>query len=73
MLRFAPAGLSFAGAVLLALCAGNQARLISDAPSARSPEAAASALPFLFFAGSAGVLAYAGAVSISDTVARRNS
>ena len=66
MTRFIPAALGLAGAVALGLCAGKQAQLISDAPSSRAAEAAAAALPFVFFAsGSAACLALS-AASITD-------
>ena len=66
MTRFIPAALGITGAVALGLCASKQAQLISDAPAARAPEAAAAALPFVFFAsGSAACLALS-AASITD-------
>ena len=66
MKRFIPAAFGIAGAVALGLCAGNQARLISDAPAARASEAAAAALPFVFFASSSVACLALSAASITD-------
>lgn len=66
MTRFIPAALGIAGAVALGLCASKQAQLISDAPSARAAEAAAAALPFVFFASSSAACLALSAASITD-------
>ena len=64
MNRFIPAAFGVAGAVLLGLCAGNQARLISESDSA--PQSAAAALPFVFFAGTSAALLAVSAASVTD-------
>ena len=66
MKRFIPAAFGIAGAVALGLCAGNQARLISDSESARSAQSAAAALPFVFFASSSAACLALSAASITD-------
>ena len=66
MKRFIPAALGIAGAVALGLCASKQAQLISDAPSSRAAEAAAAALPFVFFASSSAACLALSAASITD-------
>jgi hypothetical protein len=66
MPRFFLPAACLAGAVALGLCAGRQAQLISDAPSARAAEAAAAALPLVFFAGSSAALVAVGAAAATD-------
>ena len=53
------------GAVALGLCAGRQAQLISDAPSARAASPA-SAAAFVFFAGQSAALVAVGAAAAAD-------
>lgn len=66
MTRFIPAAFCLSGALLLGLCAGKQAQLISEAPSARAAEAAAAALPFVFFTGTSAALVAVGAAAAAD-------
>jgi len=66
MKRFFPAAVGIAGAVALGLCASKQAQLISDAPTARAAEAAAAALPFVFFASSSAACLALSAASVTD-------
>ena len=66
MTRFFFPAACLAGAVALGLCAGRQAQLISDAPSARATQAAAAALPFVFFAGTSAALVAVGAAAATD-------
>ncbi len=65
MTRFIPAAFGIVGAVALGLAAGNQARLITDAPTARASSPAAAA-GFVFFAGTSAALLTVSAASITD-------
>ena len=65
MTRFIFPAACLAGAVALGLCAGKQAQLISEAPSARAASPA-SAAAFVFFAGQSAALVAVGAAAAAD-------
>jgi len=65
MPRFFFTAACLAGAVALGACAGKQAQLISDAPSARAASPA-SAAAFVFFAGQSAALLAIGAAAATD-------